>query len=91
MSRLGPRGADLDEYAKQQWAPLSMRKVGVVLECLLTCGCPVLIGHCPYGFRSAMCDLPVYGMGKFNLGIAWKLCYVYLAHEHGCWDGISAT
>ena len=69
MTRLGPRGADLDEYAKQQWVPVSMRNAGVVPECLLTFGCPVLIGHCPYGFRSTMCELPAYGMGKFILGL----------------------
>ena len=69
MSRLGPRGGDLDEYAKQQWVPLSTRKAGVVLECLLTFGCPALIGHYHYGFRSTMCELPAYGLGKFILGL----------------------
>ena len=69
MSRLGPRGADLDVYAKQQRVPLSMRKVGVVPACLITFGCPALIGHCPYGFRSTMCELPAYGMGKLISGL----------------------
>ncbi|MFM7983971.1 MAG: hypothetical protein ACKPKO_32065, partial [Candidatus Fonsibacter sp.] len=34
-----------------------------------TFGCPVLIGRCPYIFRSTLCELPTYDMGKCIFGL----------------------